>query len=300
MMRKVELRSSLVGCTKAISRATDGMDERLLEAAVDLRAQAADMDIDDVGLRIEMKIPDAFEQHCPGLDLAGVAHQKFEEPVFPRLQVDGLSGARHDAGEQVDLEVADAQDRGDRLTGRPPRESGDAGDQLGEGEGFDQVVVGPGIEAVDAVVDSIQRGEEKHRRRDAGAADRLHDTDAVEPGQHAVDDHEVVGLASGVKESVAPVRRVLDDMPVLLQAADEISRGLPVVLDHQYLQQRLLARSASLSPSPADGQRILPRNRIKGIAERRPLRCSSSMAISSGTPKAPGSTRVDSTTGFGR
>src|SRR5260370_37000312 len=100
-MRKGELRSSLVGCTKAISRATDGMDERLLEAAVDLRAQAADMDIDDVGLRIEMKIPDAFEQHCPGLDLAGVAHQKFEQPGLPRFQVDGLSGPRHAAREKV-------------------------------------------------------------------------------------------------------------------------------------------------------------------------------------------------------
>ena len=60
--------------TDHVTRAADGMQQRHLEALVDLGAQARDMHVDDIGLGIEMIFPDIFQQHRAGDNLSGVAH----------------------------------------------------------------------------------------------------------------------------------------------------------------------------------------------------------------------------------
>src|ERR1700688_1730256 len=84
---KAVVRKSLPSAvTDHISRASDGVQKRRLEIPVDLGAQARDMHVDHVGLRIEMIVPDMFEQHRAGDNLAGVLHQIFEQAEFARLQ----------------------------------------------------------------------------------------------------------------------------------------------------------------------------------------------------------------------
>ena len=75
-------------------------------AAVDLAAQPADVRLDDVGLRIEMVLPDLFEQHLARDEPALGAHQEFEQPELARLKVDRLSAAAHGAGDEVHFEIA--------------------------------------------------------------------------------------------------------------------------------------------------------------------------------------------------
>ena len=58
-----------------------------------LRAQPRDMHVDDIGLRIEMIVPDVLEQHGARHHLAGMSHQIFEQAEFARLQID-LAGRR--------------------------------------------------------------------------------------------------------------------------------------------------------------------------------------------------------------
>src|ERR1700722_12022959 len=60
---------------------------------VELAPQVADLDVDDIGLRHEIEIPHVFEQHRPGHDLAGPAHEIFEQSEFPRQQIDRLAVA---------------------------------------------------------------------------------------------------------------------------------------------------------------------------------------------------------------
>jgi len=81
------------------------MQERRVEVAVDFGAQSRDMDVDHVGLRIEMIVPDMFEQHGPRDDLAGVLHEIFEQAKLSRLQRDFLSRARHLVGETIEHEI---------------------------------------------------------------------------------------------------------------------------------------------------------------------------------------------------
>ena len=52
-------------------------------------------------------------------------------------------------------------------------------------------------------------------------------------GQHAVDDHHVVGLAGREIEPVAAVVGLVDHMAVLAQALGDVVGGLLVVFDQE-------------------------------------------------------------------
>src|SRR3569623_3722867 len=73
--RKVEERSVLARSTETISDAADGVDQRIGLGIVDLAADAADIDVDDVGGGVEMQVPDVLEQHRARDDPALVAHE---------------------------------------------------------------------------------------------------------------------------------------------------------------------------------------------------------------------------------
>ena len=63
--------------------------------------------------------------------------------------------------------------------------------QLAQREGLDQVVVGAGVEALDAVVDRVARGEHEHRGAVAGLAHAPADLEAVDAGHAHVEDDGV-------------------------------------------------------------------------------------------------------------
>ena len=66
---------SLVSNTKRISDATQGMNEGDGTPAIDFRPQTTDMRFNNVRFRIEVKIPDVFEQHFSGHHSTFVAQQ---------------------------------------------------------------------------------------------------------------------------------------------------------------------------------------------------------------------------------
>ncbi len=68
------------------------MQQRFVESPVYLRAQPAYVNINDIGLGVEMIIPDVFQKHRSGDHLPAVPHQVFEQAKLPRLQVNGLVG----------------------------------------------------------------------------------------------------------------------------------------------------------------------------------------------------------------
>src|SRR6267154_6509814 len=106
-MRNACVRRMLGVRTDHIARATNGMQKRSRKALVDLGAQTRDMDVDHVGLRVEMVFPDILQEHGAGDDLSGMAHQIFEKTELARLQLDGGTVALGGTGEKIELEIAD-------------------------------------------------------------------------------------------------------------------------------------------------------------------------------------------------
>jgi len=97
-------------------------------------------------------------------------------------------------GQAIEFEVADFVGR--FLAAPPaaaPRQNLDARKQFGERIRLREIVVTAGTQSLHAVVDLPERGENQHRRLDAVGPQRRDDRKAVELGQHAIDDHHVIG-----------------------------------------------------------------------------------------------------------
>src|ERR1044071_264386 len=70
---------------EAVADAANRVQQRPVEAAVDLRAQAAHVHVDHVRLRIEVIVPYTLEQHRASDHLAGVTQQELEQLELARL-----------------------------------------------------------------------------------------------------------------------------------------------------------------------------------------------------------------------
>src|SRR6266850_5754999 len=90
-----------------IAHAADRVQQLLLERPIDLLAQPADEDVDDVGLRVEIVFPHVRQDHRLRDDASGVAHHVFEQRELTRAKVDRLAVARDAARQQIEDEVLD-------------------------------------------------------------------------------------------------------------------------------------------------------------------------------------------------
>src|SRR6476661_10704254 len=156
--RKVVVRKSLVSAvTDGVAGAADGVQQRRRKVLVDLRAKPRDMNVDDVGLRIEVIVPYVLEQHGAGHHLARMLHEIFQQAKLARLQHNRFAGARHLVRETVEHEIADHEARASLLRRGAPGERLDAGEQLAEGIRLGEIVVAAGAQALDPVVDLAKR-----------------------------------------------------------------------------------------------------------------------------------------------
>ena len=61
-------------------------------------------------------------------------------------------------------------------------------------------------------------------------AQRAHQRQSVETGQHAIDDKDIVGLAHGLGEPLTAIAERFDDVPLLGEALRDVGRRLAIVL----------------------------------------------------------------------
>src|SRR5512137_2816463 len=99
--RKPRVLPSCLSVIDNIPDSADGVDQLLLVVPVDLVPQAANQDVHDVGLRVEMVVPDVLQDHGLRNHSAGVAHEIFEQAEFARLELDGLPGSNGFARDEV-------------------------------------------------------------------------------------------------------------------------------------------------------------------------------------------------------
>jgi hypothetical protein len=124
-----------------------------------------------------------------------------------------------------------------RTTGQgvagPPCERVDAGDQLVEAERLGEVVVGAEREAGDDVARLGRCGEHEDLRPGVLAVQDAAHVVAVDLGEVAIEDDDVVGVHACVREGVGAVGRDVDGRAVPAQAAGDRRRDARLVLDDE-------------------------------------------------------------------
>src|SRR5579872_1244591 len=231
--RKVDERSVLAMSTDAKSDAADGVYQRIAVMIVDLAAHAADIDVDDVGGRVEIQVPDVLQQHRAWHHLALVAHQIFQHLEFARQQFDLFAGAVGGAGHEIEFEVADAQHGFLHHGGAAPRQRFDARQQFGEHERLDQIIVAAAAQPAHAVIDFAERAHDQRRRVDAGFAQLADDHKTVDARQHAIDGHHRVAARQAEPQAVVAVVGEIDLITARAEKVDELTSGFRIVFDDE-------------------------------------------------------------------
>ena len=205
--------------------------KRRAPGRIELAAQVADLDVDDIGLGDEFEIPHVLEQHRPGHDLAGAAHEIFEQGEFPRQQIDRLAVALYGPLDEVHFQRAGLQSRLPHVAA-PAQERFDARRQFADVERLDQVVVAAGLQPIDPLVDRRECADHQGRRGVAFGAQRLDDREAILAMQHPIDDQNRGARARRPQRLVHGLRKQYR-MAARLQFEANLLGKVALIFDHQ-------------------------------------------------------------------
>src|ERR1700747_1173076 len=86
------------GWRQQISKAADGLDD----VHVELLADAANEDLDGVGVAVEVLVVEMRDQLGPRHHAAGMVHQILQQAVFMRGHLDRIAGDRDAVGASVE------------------------------------------------------------------------------------------------------------------------------------------------------------------------------------------------------
>ena len=215
-----------------IADAPFGVEEFFGEGFIEFLAEAADVDVDDVGVAVEVHVPDLFGDEGAGEDFAGAAGEECEEGEFLGAEVETFAGAGGLVADEIDFEIGDGEEIGLACAGAA-EDGADAGEEFREGEGFDEVIVGAEFEAFDAVFDGIAGGEEEDGDGGAGAAEFLEDGPAVEAGEHDVEDDEGVLVGAGEVEGIEAAGGDVQQEAAFGEAFLEVEDGVGIIFNEE-------------------------------------------------------------------
>ena len=201
-------------------------------------------------------LPGLLEQLQSGQHVSGPPHERLEQCELLGRQGDLGPVPPGQASGGVESQVADLDRRGP-LALPTADQSPQPGQELGEGEGLGQVVVGAAVEAGDPVLDRSSSGQHQHRRPDAVLSHPPAGLEAVDPRQDHVEHDSVVGGGAGLREGLLAACCDIDRQILLGEATPDQRRHLHLILDHQDLhrhrgsQARLSADESRVSlPQP--------------------------------------------------
>src|SRR5438132_5328311 len=157
-------RDEVASIAKAIPGSAHSLDQLDGKFVVDLAAQAPHQHLEHVGEWIMILVPHVSRDGCAVNDLAVMEHEELEQRELLGGELDRLPGATNALRLKINLQIRNAQRFRQRCS-TPACERSDARQQLAERERFGQIVVGTYLEARDAVVNGVSRGEHQNRCR---------------------------------------------------------------------------------------------------------------------------------------
>ena len=140
-------------------------------------------------------------------------------------------------------EVGDAHQVGGRQVA-PADHGAQSGQQLLEGERLDQVVVRAQVEASDAIGELVTRAENQDRRLRPARAQAAQDGQAVDLGEHDVEQDRVVRVGLGKGQPLFAVARGVDGVAGFAQPLGQRARQRLEVLDQKHPHASSMPRAA--------------------------------------------------------
>ena len=142
-----------------------------------------------------------------------MSEEVLEQGELTASQWDIALPDRDSMGRRVKLESTGLQDVG-ALDGASPGEGAEAREELGEGEGLDEVVVRADIQTTNPIFDSTACGQQQDRRPVACRAEVATQGKAVTIRQHDVEDKHVMNAFIGHPPGVFHGRHDIDGVPL--------------------------------------------------------------------------------------
>ncbi len=164
------------------------MDEAALPARLQLLTQVADVNVHHVAPAL-VAGPHLFLYLVAGEDLARVLGQKLQKLKLLVGELNAPPGPEDLPALEVDDQVRHPDLPGDGR-GHPAQVGPHPGQKLLNGKGLHQVVVGPGVQALDLVLNAVLGGEDEDGHV-GGFADAPGHLNPVHDGEHQVQDDQV-------------------------------------------------------------------------------------------------------------
>src|SRR5438552_12932116 len=124
--------------------------------------------------------------------------QVLQKLEFPGRQIDVPAAPGHLPADEIHVEVANTQP--ERLARTATAKQGpDAGQQLFEGKGFDEIVIGAAVEPGYSIFQTVAGGKQQNRRCNALFPQARQDLKAVTAGEHQIKENDVEFLSRDAK-----------------------------------------------------------------------------------------------------
>ncbi len=216
-----------------------GRHEQIAEPAhgldhldVQLLAQPADEDLDGVGIAVEVLVVEMLDQLGARDHAAGMMHEIGEQAVLVRGELHLPAVDRHAARARVQHHRPAGQfARG--MAGGAAQQGADARQHLLHVEGFCDIVVGAGIEALHLVAPAVARGEDEHGHLAPLAPPGLQHREPVHLRQADVQHDGVIGLGLAEEMAFLAIMGAVDGIAGLGQRLDHLAIEIGIVLDNE-------------------------------------------------------------------
>ena len=119
------------------------------------------------------------------------------------------------------------------VAGGAPQQRAQARQHFLHMEGFGDIIVGAGVNALDFVAPSIARGQDQDRHCASGLAPGFEDRDPVAFGQADVEHDRVVRLGVAAKPAFLAIESAIDGIACRLEGRADLTVQIPIVLDNQ-------------------------------------------------------------------
>ena len=201
-------------------------------AVAELRPQAAHVEVHRAFIPAEVVTPDVVEELGPCPCPPGMAEQEGEQVELPGLEAQDPLTAASDHALQVHPEIQVSHEPTRRLPARPSEDAANPGDDLAQVIGLEDVVIGAGVEPVDAGLGVPSPADDDQGDRAPSGPELAAEFDSVSVREGGLE-HDGVEVPLEGLAGAFEVDGGLGLVPFLPEGVHEFSAFSGVLLHHQ-------------------------------------------------------------------